>query len=278
MKTTLFALYRAPVAVWVEDALSYSVLTDLWRDPEINVIITHGKPGVGHMVRSNPDPDRYCVYGIVDRDFEDDNEARWLRPECLVLRLPAHELENLLLDFDVLASLAKGTSADGIRAAAHARATELGWWMAHKAVLRRMQEALGASFPEDAPTDGALRSAADVERHLRASPYWTEHDAALTRWARTTLLHDEIELLGRRFQADLEGDGWLGSFSGKEIWRHLRSHVAGLDEAPVRPPRPTPAERDLDLGKRVARRMTEMQRIPAKLTELHRVVRAKAGL
>ena len=27
------------------------------------------------MVRSSPDPTRCCVYGIVDRDFDDDNEA-----------------------------------------------------------------------------------------------------------------------------------------------------------------------------------------------------------
>jgi hypothetical protein len=78
--------------------------------------------------------------------------------------------------------------------------------------------------------------------------------------------------------AVLAGDAWMRSFSGKEIFRYLRSHVRGLDEAPVRPPNPTAAERDLNLGKRVARQMNEMRRIPPKLAELHRVVRTKAGI
>ena len=170
MKPTLYALYRAPVSVWVEDPLTYSVLTDVWHDPEINVVITQGKPGVVHMVRSNPNPDRYCVLGIVDRDFEDDNEARWRDAACRVLRLPVHEFENLLLDFDVLAGLAKGSSAAEIRARGRARAVELCWWMVYKAVLRRMQQELGAGFPADVPEDGALLSAASVEANLRASP------------------------------------------------------------------------------------------------------------
>lgn len=277
MKTTLFALYRAPVNLWVEDPLTYYVLTDLFSDRDINVIITQGKPAVRYMVRSNPDPDRH-VFGLVDRDFDEDNEARWLHPDCRVFHVPAHEFENLLLDFEVLATLAKGVSAAEIEALACKRAIELKWWMAHKAVVRTMQRELGAGFPVDAPADGALGSADDVERLLRESEYWTEHEAALRRWAQGTMLHDEVLAWGRRLQADLDADQWRFSFSGKEIFRYLRSYVRGLDEAPARPPKPSAAERDINLGKRIARRMNEMGRVPAKLRDLHDVVRRKAGL
>lgn len=276
--TTLFALYRAPLNVWVEDPLSHSVLTALWKDPQINVVITQGKPGVRHMVRSNPDPARYCVYGLVDRDFDDDNEALWSSAGCQILYLPAHELENMLLDFDVLASLAKGTSATEIEAVAHERAVKLHWWMVHKAVLREMQRELGAGFPVDASTDGSLASAADVAQRLRASRYWTDHEAALKLWIEPTKLDDRIQTWGQRLQSDLDSDAWRQTFSGKEIFRHLRSHVRGLDEAPVRLPNLSATERDLDLGKRIARRMTETQRIPTKLTELRQILRTKAGL
>ena len=279
MKTTLYALYRGNAIVWVEDPLTYSVLTELWRDPDLNVVVTQGKPGVLHMVRANPETDRLRVYGIVDRDFDDDDEPRWREPSHRVLRLPAHELENLLLDFDVLGVLAKGTGAPEIRALAHAHASASCWWMVHKAVLREMQRDLGAGFPREAPTGGTLRDAADVEHALRDSPYWREHRAALTLWgAQSTRLHDRIEAWGLRLQADLAGDGWTLSFSGKEIFRYLRSNVRGLDEAPKRPPNPTGADRDLDLGKRVARQMNEMARVPPKLTELRHVIRAKAGI
>jgi hypothetical protein len=275
---TLFALYRAPLTVWVEDPLSHSVLTALWQDPRINVVITQGKPGVRHMVRSNPDPARYCVCGVVDRDFDDDNEADWPSAGCRIFHLPAHELENLLLDFEVLAALTKGVTAAAIRAAAHERAVKLRWWMVHKAVLREMQQELGAGFPGDAPTHGVLLSASDVERRLRTSAYWTDHEAALKSWVEKTRLDDRIRELGEQGKADLDGDAWTQSFSGKEIFRHLRSHVRGLDEAPIRPPNPSAAERDLDLGKRIARQMKDMQRVPAKLMELRQIVRAKAGL
>jgi hypothetical protein len=276
--TTLFALYRAPLSVWVEDPLSHSVLTALWQDPKINVVITQGKPGVRHMVRSNPDPARYCVYGLVDRDFDDDNEAQWPSTACQILHLPVHELENLLLDFDVLASLAKGSTAAAIRDEAHRRAVTLHWWMVHKAVLREMQHELGAGFPLDASTDGSLASAADVAQRLRASAYWIDHESALKLWIAPVKIEDRIQAWGQQLQADLAGDGWLRTFSGKEIFRHLRSHVRGLDEAPVRPPNPSSAERDLDLGKRIARRMHEMKRIPPKLAELRQILRTKAGL
>lgn len=114
------------------------------------------------MVRSNPDSSRCCVYGVVDRDFDDDNEAQWNSAGCKILHLPVHEFENLLLDFDVLASLAKDTTADALRTVAYDQAVKLRWWMVHKAVLREMRQELGAGFPGDARMDGQLTSAADV--------------------------------------------------------------------------------------------------------------------
>jgi hypothetical protein len=36
MKTTLYDLYRGPLTVWVEDAATHAVLTELWSDPKIN--------------------------------------------------------------------------------------------------------------------------------------------------------------------------------------------------------------------------------------------------
>lgn len=230
---TLFALYRAPLNVWVEDPLSHSVLTELWKDPQINVVVTQGKPGVRHMVRSNPDPTRCCVYGIVDRDFDDDNEAQWASVGCQILHLPVHEFENLLLDFEALATLTKGTTATAIRDEAHDRAVKLHGWMPYKAILREMQQELGAGFPANIPSNSPLSTAADIAKLLRESVYWKEHAAALKRWVEPTKLDDRIRVWHQKLQSDLQGDAWLQTFSGKEIFRHLRSHVRGLDEAPT---------------------------------------------
>jgi hypothetical protein len=79
--------------------------------------------------------------------------------------------------------------------------------MVHKAVLREMQHELGAGFPVDASTDGALASAADVALRLRASLYWIDHEAALKRWIAPMKIEDRIQAWGQQLQADLAGDG-----------------------------------------------------------------------
>lgn len=277
MKTTLYDLYRSPLSVWVEDKLSHAVLTDLWGDTQINVLITQGKPGVLHMVRANAEPLRHQVHGIVDRDFDDGNEGDWSRPECAILRTPTHEMENLLLDFDVLAALSKGESAAQIRARAHGRAREMLFWMVLKAVLRDMQGHLVGGFPGDPGLD-ALRSVEAVEQHLSQHAYWTEHRAHCDRWSLPTQRSDAIRRRHELLQTDLAGEGWQSTFSGKELFRYLRSHVGGLDDAPARPQPPTDADRDLNLAKRIARKMRELGKVPPAITKMREVLRTKAGL
>ncbi len=277
MKTTLYELYRGPLNVWVEDPLSHAVLTELWADKQINVLITHGKPGVLHMVRANPEPVRHQVHGIVDRDFDDDNEGDWARPECSILRTPTHEMENLLLDFDVLATLSKGESAEQIRARAHGRAREILFWMVYKTVLRDMQGDLGSGFPGDV-AENALRSVEAVEQHLSGHAYWTEHSAHWGRWLSPAERSRAVRECHEVLLAELESEAWRSTFSGKELFRYLRCQVRGLDDSPPRPPHPTGADRDLNLAKRIARKMRELGRIPPPITRMREVLRAKAGL
>jgi hypothetical protein len=278
MKTTLRDLYRGPLNVWVEDPLSHVVLTGLWGDAHINVLEANGKPGVLHMVHASPAALRRQVHGIVDRDFDDGNEGDWSRDECRILRTPAHEMENLLLDFDVLAALSKGESAEQIRERAHGRAREILFWMVFKAVLRDMQGHLGGGFPGDPRLD-ALGSVEAVEQHLSRHTYWEEHGARWARWSQPAERSQAVRTWHDLLQAELDGEGWPSTFSGKELFRYLRSHVRGLDDAPARPPLPTDADRDLNLAKRIARKMCEPPaRIPPAITMMREVLRKKAGL
>jgi hypothetical protein len=277
MKTTLYDLYRSPLNVWVEDPLSHAVLTELWADTQINVLWTHWKPGVLHLVLANPEPLRHQVHGIVDRDFEDDNESDWPREGCRVLRTPAHEIENLLLDFDVLAMLSKGDPAERIQAQAHGRAGEMLFWMVYKAVLRDMQGHLGSGFPGDPRVD-ALRSLEAVEQHLSGQAYWTEHGAHWGRWSQTAARSEAVRTWHDLLRGELDGEGWRTTFSGKELFRYLRSHVRGLDDSPARPPQPSDADRDLNLAKRIARKMRETGKVPPAIARMRPILREKAGL
>jgi hypothetical protein len=276
MKTTLFDLYRSPLNVWVEDPLSHTIFTELWADPQINVLVAQGKPGVGHLVLGSPEPERRQVYGIVDRDFDEGNERDWPRAECRILRTPTHEAENLLLDFDVLAALSKGEPADQIRERARKRANDLLFWMVCKAVLRDMQVDLGSGFPGD-PSASKLHRLEDVEAHLSGADYWARHGAHWTRWTDPAQRKADAGTWHELLRGELEGEGWRESFSGKEIFRYLRSSTRGLDDAPNRRPS-TNADRDLDLAKRIARKMREMKRIPPAITRLRDALRTKARL
>ncbi|WP_437723364.1 hypothetical protein [Sorangium sp. So ce861] len=276
MKITQRDLYRGLLTVWVEDPVSHAVLTDVWGDPQINVLVSDGKPGVMHMV--NASPREFHVYGVVDRDFDDDNAANWTSPGCRVLRLPAHEIENLLLDFEILASLSGSESATRIRTLAHDHAQKMRFWMVCCRVLWDMQRDLGKGFPERPPNPVGLHSLDEVKRYLERSVYWPEHDSAWQRWRQGHVRSPWIEAACDDFQKQLDGDEWIRSFSGKEIFHFLRSKVPGLDLAPARAPRPKPSDRDLNLAKKIARKMRELDRIPPVLVELRQVLRNKAGL
>jgi hypothetical protein len=276
MKTTVRDLYRSPLNVWVEDPISHAVLTDVWGDPQINVIVGEGKPGVTHMVNTSP-PERH-VYGVVDRDFDEDNKDSWTSPGCRVLRLPAHELENLLLDYEILASLSGTEPASRIRERAREHAQKMRFWMVCCRVLWDMQRDLGKGFPERPASPAGLQSLAEVKRHLDDCEYWRGHGAAWQRWSQSSTRSQQMEVACDDFQKHLESDEWIRSFSGKEIFRFLRSHVPHLDRTPARPPKPSPSERDLNLAKTIAREMRQRDRVPSVLVELRRVLRRKAGL
>jgi hypothetical protein len=280
MKTTVFDLYRSPVNIWVEDDLTHSVLTEIWADLQINVIVACGKPSVCHMVLAAPRRHASRVFGLVDRDFDEDDEERWDLPDRRLLRFPVHEFENLLLDFPLLSELAMGCPADQIRRQAQDRAQELIWWTACKVVLRQVRHDVADDFLSDPPMPPAAREVRDrgsALRHLTDQDFWSSRRRALDNW-----MPDAVDrrLLAEadRLQADLQSGAWVMTFSGKEILRHLRSHVRGLDRSPERRPAPTQAERDEDLGKRLARLMRERQRVPEALVRIRQVVRQKAGL
>ncbi|CAN98826.1 hypothetical protein sce8656 [Sorangium cellulosum So ce56] len=276
MKTTLRELYRGPLTVWVEDRVTHAVLTDVWGDPQINVLVGDGKAGVTHMV--NASPPGLHVYGVVDRDFEDDNAAKWTSPGCRVLRLPAHEIENLLLDFDVLASLSGSEPAARIRKLAHDHAQKMRFWMICCRVLWDMQRDLGKGFPERPPNPTGLQSLDEVKRYLENSAYWSEHGVAWQRWRQGGVRSPWIDAACNELQKHLDNDEWIRSFSGKEIFRFLRSNVSGLDRTPARPPQPSSSERDLNLAKAIARMMREVGSSPPVFVELRQVLRKKAGL
>ncbi|MBK7830645.1 DUF4435 domain-containing protein [Nannocystis sp.] len=272
--TTIFDLYRGRLNVWVEDDMTRVILTELWRDRMLHVISAGGSEAVRYMVRaaaSNPSL-KDLVFGVVDRDHEDDGPD-WSLPNTTTFVLPVHEIENLLLDFEVLGALADRPPGE-LRAMARAYVREQRWWAVGKMILRELRRAMTSDFPTDPPE--GLRDAGSVAAWLEKQPYWVTHAGHFSAWNGTEYRRGKIDELGVVIGQDFESDAWLSRFPGKEILRYLRTHVAGLDRAPPRG-RPTPAVRDMDLAKRITRRMIEEERVPGPLVELRKHLNRKAA-
>lgn len=275
--------HRGRAKVYVEDPLTHMLLTDVWHVPRIKIEVTRGRMGVLHMAQATTIAAHGEVFGVVDSDFDPHNETEWNSSACRVFRLPVHEVENLLLDFDVLATLSQESrrrtpeTAAQIRTRARDHATGLVSWMACRAVLRAMQQALGDAFPAD-PAQHECRSLDASADWIAARPYWVTHAAALARWQPPGEIRRELDTWEAMYRSTLEDGSWVREFSGKELFRYLRSHVPGLDTRPASAPTASAADRDLDLARRVVGCMKAQGRHPEVLTRLLAIVCERASL
>ena len=256
MKLTVWDLYFAPINVWVEDNLTRAVLDAVWGDPKIHLMAAGGVVAVNGLVTETPPRLRGSVFGLLDGDFRPDKTADWWKADCRVLKLPVHEFENLLLRFDVLAAVAGTSKPAQIESVARDYARSAAWWMACKATLWTMNNDLGAIVPAD-PGVGAVTSETAALEVITKAAVWTAHPGRRALWT-DAKVQAELATWKAIYDAELVSTGWTDSFSGKEIFRHLRGHVRGLDAVRPQagmsaPPSLNSAEHDEDLGKRMAR-------------------------
>lgn len=269
--------YRAPITLIVEDPTTQVFLEEIWeRDPKINIRVGAGHEGVAALVKGAPDRHELLVVGMVDRDLGTRNSDRWDDPSTKIFRLDRHEIENYFLDWKTLASLSeKKLSAEQIEQEALAFAALLVWWMACKIVLRKIRTDWMDGFPEEPrlpPTPDA-RDKQSAVAYLQNHPVWKNHAKALKSWEGVSI-ERKITEEGQRYQHDLESAMWLETFSGKEIFRHLRDFAA-LDRTLKFS---SPAQRDEDLGRKIGSKMLKAGVIPPELTRLRGVLRKRAGL
>ena len=270
--TTIFDLYRGRLNVWVEDDLTRVILTDLWQDRQIHVINAGGSEAVRYMVRAaaNTPGLKDLVVGVIDRDFEDAGPD-WALPDTRIFVLPAHEIENLLLDFEILGALAGRPGAE-LRSIAYSYVRDQRWWAVGKIILRELRKATTSGFPSDPPE--GLAGAHALATWLAGQYYWSIHAEQSAWWSEPANRRHKIDELGTTLEQDLDSDAWLSRFPGKEILRHLRTHVASLDRTPPRAPSSS-TERDTDLAKRITRKMVEEARAPKALATLREQLRRR---
>ncbi len=269
-------LYPTPCTLWVEDHLTRVFLRELWNDPDILTRAGGGRAGVEYLVKNGPSKlVGTAILGLVDRDFSIAQE--WNDSKKPILFTQAHEFENHLLDFGVLAGLSKQRSADEIKQMAVDHASTLVWWMACKRLIRELQMAHNENFPSDPPMAPAVQAPMDAEsaaRHIfESTPFWKQRAQKVHIWDESRVRRSLVEY-ANIYSRDVETGRWLSEFSGKEILRHLRSHVPGIDK----PGNTSTTQRDEDFARRIARTMRKRNEIPTVFNELHKTLRSRAGL
>ena len=269
-------LYQTRSTLWVEDHLTRVFLKELWKDPDITMRTGGGRAGVEYLVENAPSKLLgTAILGLVDRDFS--VPRPWGESKKPILYTQAHEFENHLLDFAVFARLSKQRSADEIERIAVEYAGKLIWWMACKRVIREFQMAHNENFPSDPPMPPAVQAPMDAESaagHIfESTPFWKQRAQKVRIWDESRVRLNLVEYADV-YSRDIETGRWLTEFSGKEILRHLRSHVSGIDK----PGNTSTTQCDEDFARRIARMMRMRNEIPTVFKELNKVLRSRAGL
>lgn len=283
LKTTYLDIYDiAPCILWVEDELTRIWLTELWADPRIRVISGAGRQGVEFLVHAAPSQIRgTTVVGLVDCDFSTPNRTKWSHSTEVVLRTDVHEFENYLLDFELFGEVAREGS-NAVKQIARNYAKTIQWWMTCKHVLHELRASLASEFPPD-PKLGTISNQNDALLHISNDPFWGKHDAGRRNWdPNGKYLIGRLLANYQQYEDDLNDpkDRWTRTFSGKEIFRHIRTNVGGLRKFAER--EQSPAQNDMDLARRMVRalRRPDFEKSATKLLfdELHDALCTRARL
>jgi len=257
LKAAIFDLYdTAHFNVWVEDDLTRIFLSTVWNDKDIRVLNAGNKDGVKNLVQGAPQDKRgKSVVGFVDLDF-DVAHCEWENASRHVVTTEVHEFENYLLDFGLLSAIAKDTAAS-IETVAKTYAENARYWMACKHTLRELRRLQYSDFPEDPkPHNGSGNFLTEQEAvdHISKSPYWKKMEDGVRNF-KEVYFKEVFTKRAQDYKKHLDSaDGkWTETFSGKEIFRHIRSRIPGL--ARFQRNDLTPAQADEDLAQKIAAKL-----------------------
>lgn len=261
LKTAIFDLYdTAHFNVWVEDELTRIFLSTVWNDKDIRVLNAGSKDGVKNLLKGAPlDVRGKTVVGLVDLDF-DVPHYEWEHASRHVVTTEVHEFENYLLAFDLLAKIAKDTPAN-IESIAKAYAENVRYWMACKHTLCDLRRKQSTDFPADPKPQNAaaqFMTEAEAVEHISKSSYWNKQRDSMRNF-NEAYFTAQVTQRAQEYKDDLGAADakWTMTFSGKEIFRHVRVKTPGL--ASFQRSDFTPAQNDEDLARRIATKLTTAQ-------------------
>ena len=264
-------LYRYPVNIWVEDALTSEYLRDLWNDPSILCLIGGSTDCIAPAVQDARRNGMENVFGIADRDFGNTNYAKWDDPDVRIFVLPVHEAENYVIDVAALAGSdanTNGRQPADIEHQMHQRATGLLWWMAFRHTLKRIRNLCWDNFiPLPKPSEvNSLQSAVE---HIVTLDWYRDFPGYAANIVAPVKIEEWLNVAATDYSADLNNGNWKRTFSGKELLRVARGFI-------YEPPdRASQTDYDIDVAKSVAKWQVANGAVPAELNDLQGAIVSK---
>lgn len=280
MPSTLEALYnRAPVTIWVEDAVTRAYLQALWSTAPFQFLIGGNKEGVkaaAQQAEQDQSAARSAgaanatlhVYGIADRDYERTNLPKWPDPLWTgrTFYLDAIEIENLLLDEAVLASIAENfnrRSPAHILEKMHDEATRRLWWSACKQFLAEYSLKRKADFPPD-PKLSKVSSLPTATQAILGSTWFSQIAQELAAETASAHVSSELARIHNTLAASLDDGTWKSAFPGKELFETTHSDVTNGGATKT------------DVAAAIGREHAAQP--PAQLVELRKAIARRTGL
>jgi hypothetical protein len=222
----LSAFYKsAPICLWVEDEETKTYLSTAWDgDGAIAIGVANGNSQLKALVDSARKDGHRNVFAFRDRDFTEGNREKWSTVD--VFASSVLEVENYLLDAEAIADSAVNTSgktASDIEVDMRAFAQRLDWWMACRATITELRDAVTGDFVKH-PKWTKVTGVNEAEDSILKSSWWQGRVAVSNDWS-DAHVRGRIAHHHGRFQQMLRNGAWKQEFSGKEIVDHLRQRV-----------------------------------------------------
>jgi hypothetical protein len=271
----LDSLYKAArIVLWVEDTLTRDYLRAAWGNtPDVAFYVAGGNEHIPRLVtaaRQLPTPIGH-VFGVLDRDFGRTNRPSWATADNF--KLPRHEMENYLLDKDALSGIVpfnnRGRSIADIDTEMQRLAARQPAWLACRHAIQHLRGQALQDFPSSPGVVHVPDVPAAINR-IVSSTWYTQVIGRLNAAVTTAEVTNQINGAFGQYQADLTSGVWVESFSGKEIFRELRSYVYQ--------PQHNPGEPDNDVAKAIGAWQLANNRVPQDITDLLSALRTRVGL
>lgn len=272
-------LTQRKVTLWVEDALTREYLLTVWQSDAkiLDVRVGGGHETIRATVHDLRSQGVGNVFGLTDRDFGPTNRPQWGNPASglEVFRLESFEVENLLLDWDALEGCKlnrdeHARTTPEIRTKAEAYAQTMLWWMACCRVMADYRGRLIADFPEH-PKVANVRSLADAQNYLQQNPWLPQVAPAAAHITSPANVATDLNAAQVTASQAVAAGSWLQTFSGKEVFRHLRGWMYDVSGG-------SPSEKDTDLVKSVGEWQVTNDRVPQELLDLKTALKTRTGV